>query len=57
MESSGESTFVKTAKGIVLASGGFSNDVQMRMIHEPRLTEELTSTHHDGPQERPFARL
>lgn len=48
MESSGESTFVKTAKGIVLASGGFSNDVQMRMIHEPRLTEELTSTNHDG---------
>lgn len=48
MESSGESTFVKTAKGIVLASGGFSNDVQMRMIHEPRLTEDLTSTNHDG---------
>lgn len=47
-ESSGRSTFVKANKGVVLASGGFSNDVQMRMIHEPRLTEELTSTNHDG---------
>lgn len=48
MESSGSPYYVKTAKGIVLASGGFSNDVQMRTIHEPRLTNEFTSTNHEG---------
>ena len=45
---SGTSKFVKARQGVVLASGGFSNDVQMRTVHEPRLTDELTSTNHEG---------
>lgn len=45
---SGTPKFIKARKGVVLASGGFSNDVKMRTIHEPRLTEDLTSTNHDG---------
>lgn len=48
MESGSTTTYVKALKGVVLACGGFSNDVQMRMIHEPRLTEDLASTNHEG---------
>lgn len=47
-EDSGNVLYIKANKGVVLASGGFSNDVKMRTIHEPRLTEELTSTNHEG---------
>lgn len=47
-EASGDALSIKANKAVVLASGGFSNDVKMRMIHEPRLTEALTSTNHDG---------
>jgi len=47
-EESGNTVFIKAKKAVVLASGGFSNDLQMRVIHEPRLTEELTSTNHQG---------
>ena len=47
-ESSGNTIYIKANKGVVLASGGFSNDVAMRTIHEPRLTNELTSTNHEG---------
>lgn len=47
-EDSGTTKYIKANKGVVLASGGFSNDVQMRTIHEPRLTEDLTSTNHEG---------
>ncbi|MDY3129132.1 MAG: flavocytochrome c [Berryella intestinalis] len=47
-EDSGSAYFVKAKKGVVLAAGGFSNDVAMRQIHEPRLTDALTSTNHEG---------
>jgi flavocytochrome c len=45
---SGSPITIKANKGVVLASGGFSNDLKMRVIHEPRLTDDLTSTNHDG---------
>lgn len=47
-EDGGDIAFIKANKGVVLASGGFSNDMKMRTIHEPRLTEELSSTNHEG---------
>lgn len=47
-EEGGTLARIKANKGVVLASGGFSNDVQMRTIHEPRLTDDFTSTNHDG---------
>ncbi len=55
-EDSGNVLYIKANKGVVLASGGFANDVKMRMIHEPRLTEELTSTNHEGQRARRCAR-
>ncbi|MDR0501147.1 MAG: flavocytochrome c [Coriobacteriales bacterium] len=47
---SGQGTpiYIKANKAVILATGGFSNDVQMRQIHEPRLTDALTSTNHAG---------
>ncbi len=47
-ETSGDQKFIKAKKAVVMASGGFSQDVQMRIIHEPRLTDKLSSTNHAG---------
>ena len=33
---------------MLLASGGFSNNVQMSMSHDPRLNEKFDSTNHPG---------
>jgi flavocytochrome c len=47
-EKSGTPVFIKAKKAVVLASGGFSQDVKMRTIHDPRLTEEFESTNQPG---------
>lgn len=47
-ENSGTPLLIKANKAIILASGGFSQDTKMRMIHEPRLTDKFTSTNHPG---------
>ena len=45
---SGKPYFVRATKGIVLAGGGFSQNVKLRMWHDPRLTSELGSTNQPG---------
>jgi flavocytochrome c len=47
-EASGTPAFIKARKAVVLASGGFSNDVQLRQMYDPRLTDQFTSTNHPG---------
>ncbi|MGE4272297.1 MAG: flavocytochrome c [Desulfitobacterium sp.] len=47
-ENSGTLMLIKANKAVILASGGFSQDIQMRVIHEPRLTDKFTSTNHPG---------
>lgn len=47
-ENSGEPKFIQARKAVVLASGGFCQDVQMRTVHEPRLTADYGSTNHEG---------
>jgi flavocytochrome c len=47
-EKSGSAAFIKAKKAVVLASGGFSRDVRMRMIHDPRLTDRYESTNQPG---------
>ncbi len=47
-ESSGSTAFIKAKKAVVLGSGGFSRDVRMRMIHDPRLTDRYESTNQPG---------
>jgi flavocytochrome c len=41
---SGSTKFIKAAKAVVLASGGFANDVAFRSIQDPRLDETIDST-------------
>ncbi len=47
-EKSGRSTFIRARYGVLLASGGFSQNVKMRMDHDPRLNENFGSTNHPG---------
>lgn len=47
-EKSGKPFTMRATNGVLLASGGFSNNVQMRMSHDPRLNEKFTSTNHAG---------
>lgn len=39
---------LKATKGVVLATGGFSQNVEMRSAHNPRLTAEYNCTNHKG---------
>ncbi len=47
-ENSGKVVYIRATKGVLLASGGFSQNVKMRMNHDPRLNEKFTSTSHPG---------
>lgn len=47
-ESSGTPAFIKARRAVVLAAGGFSRDVTLRQIHDPRLTDKFESTNHPG---------
>ena len=47
-ENSGKVVYIRTTKGVLIAAGGFSNNVKMRMSHDPRLTDSFTSTNHPG---------
>ncbi|MEF9997351.1 MAG: FAD-binding protein, partial [Burkholderiaceae bacterium] len=39
---------IKVNKGLVLASGGFSRNLEMRKAHFPLLTDKFNSTNHKG---------
>jgi fumarate reductase flavoprotein subunit len=39
---------LRARKGVVLASGGFSWDIQMRLAHNPRLVKEFNCTNQKG---------
>lgn len=47
-EGSGKARFIKAKKAVVLATGGFGNDVAFRTIQDPRLTTDYESTNHPG---------
>ncbi len=47
-EASGTPAFVRARRAVVLASGGFSQDVALRQLHDPRLTDRFESTNHPG---------
>ena len=47
-ETSGDVAFIKARKAVVLASGGFSQNVAFRQMFDPRLTADFTSTNHPG---------
>jgi len=45
---SGEYRNIKAEQGVILATGGFSNDLEMRQKHIPWLDETIPSTNHAG---------
>jgi flavocytochrome c len=47
-ENTGKVAYIKAKKAVVLASGGFSRDLKLRLIHDPRLNEKFDSTNHAG---------
>ncbi len=47
-EDSGTVKNYRVKKGVIIASGGFSNGVKMRQLHDPRLDERFTSTNQPG---------
>ncbi|MDD7441679.1 MAG: flavocytochrome c [Sutterellaceae bacterium] len=47
-EKSGKVKYVRSKKGVMLACGGFAQNVKMRMSHDPRLTSAFGSTNHPG---------
>ncbi|QIZ77606.1 flavocytochrome c [Ferrimonas lipolytica] len=46
--SSGEAKRFGARKGVIMATGGFGQDIAFRQIHQPKMTDELTSTNHPG---------
>ena len=47
-EESGKTVFVRTKKGVVIGSGGFSQNVKLRSLHDARLGPQLESTNQPG---------
>ena len=47
-ENSGKTKFISAKKGVVLAYGGFSQDVAYRLMQDPKLTAKLDSTNQPG---------
>jgi hypothetical protein len=45
---SGRPTTCRAARGVVVAAGGFGNDVAFRAAQDPRLTAAVASTNHAG---------
>ena len=47
-QKSGKPAAVRALRGVVLGGGGFSQNIKMRMMQDPRLTSELGSTNQPG---------
>jgi len=47
-ETSGTLKTIKARKAVVLATGGFGNDIPYRMLQDPRLTADLDTTNQPG---------
>jgi urocanate reductase len=48
VEAKGKKMFFKAKKALILASGGFCADVEMRMRHDPRLDARFATSNHPG---------
>jgi flavocytochrome c len=47
-ENSGTIKNIRANRAVVLATGGFSNDIRLRMLQNPGLDESIRSTNHRG---------
>lgn len=48
VETQGQKLLFKARKAVILASGGFGADVEMRMKHDPRFDTRFSTTNHAG---------
>lgn len=47
-EESGEIRCIKTNRGLVMATGGFAQDLRFRMLQDPSMDSTMDSTNHPG---------
>lgn len=47
-EKSGKTAYIKARKAVILTSGGFSEDLKLRQIEDPRLTDKFGTTNQPG---------
>jgi flavocytochrome c len=47
-ESTGQKASIQARKAVILTSGGFAQNVELRMIYDPRVDARFTSTNHEG---------
>jgi flavocytochrome c len=47
-DKSGKTAYIKVRKAVILTSGGFSRDLGLRQIQDPRLTDKFDSTNQPG---------
>jgi flavocytochrome c len=47
-EDSGRTENIRARRAVILATGGFANDLGFRMLQQPALDDSLTSTNHRG---------
>ncbi len=47
-ETAGEETYICAKQAVVLATGGFSNDIEFRSLQNPLLNKSVASTNHKG---------
>ena len=47
-ENSGTEKYIKARQAVVMATGGFSNDIAFRTIQDPKLTTDVDSTNQPG---------
>jgi flavocytochrome c len=47
-ESTGQKAFIQARKAVILASGGFAQNVELRMVYDPRVDARFGSTNHEG---------
>ena len=47
-EKSGKPFYIKARKAVILTSGGFSQDIPLRRVEDPRLTDKFESTNQPG---------
>ena len=47
-ENTGKVAYLRATKGVVMATGGFTQNIRLRMAQDPTLTEEVVSTNAPG---------
>ncbi len=47
-ESTGQKATIQARKAVILTSGGFAQNVELRMIYDPRVDARFGSTNHEG---------